>query len=347
MPDQQLERKKYYELSEKTTLQSTVLLFSIVICTIFAFLVILPTLQYLMTNFLNGEIHNDGTIHTILIQDEPQVTQKENPEEWAAAMKRIEELNNVPLSKTSYLSNWAVDLNAGTAEASRFWINPVLAVMVPSFIIGIILSLFLTLMMPVEFGFFRRCVEREIVYNLDKICFIRNGYYSADENREIENLILKASIHEMHNFEKEWLIPIDNIKILLQALRWRGNSLVYKMIHPLRGLNVYMRLYFTEKYGNPILGMVYIGAAVLIIIIGLRGLKFIPASQPSLIFFALGLEFSLLFLYAFTLIFSKPEEVNDIGEPERETAKAGIFASTGNSHEIENLLRVFINKKNN
>jgi hypothetical protein len=75
-------------------------------------------------------------------------------------------------------------------------------------------------------------------------------------------------------------------------------------------------------------------------------LKFIPASQPSLIFFALGLEFSLLFLYAFTLIFSKPEEVNDIGEPERETAKAGIFASTGNSHEIENLLRVFINKKN-
>lgn len=120
----------------------------------------------------------------------------------------------------------------------------------------------------------------------------------------------------------------------------------YKMIHPLRGLNVYMRLYFTEKYGNPILGMVYIGAAVLIIIIGLRGLKFIPASQPSLIFFALGLEFSLLFLYAFTLIFSKPEDVNNIGEPERETQNTGIFANSSNSHEIENLLRVFINKKN-
>ncbi|MEI6089834.1 MAG: hypothetical protein WCR42_05240 [bacterium] len=347
MPEQQLERKKYYELSEKTTLQSTVLLFCIVFCTIFAFLMILPTLQYLMTNFLNGEINNDGATHTILIADEPQVSKKLNPEEWAIAMKSIEERNFVPMSKTSYFSNWAVDLNSQTSEASRFWINPILAVMVPSFIIGLILSLYLTLLMPVEFGFFRRCVEREIVYNLDKICFIRNGFYSADENREIEALIMKASIHEMHNFEKEWNIPIDNIKILLQALKWRSNSLIYKLIHPLRGLNVYMRLYFTEKYGNPILGMVYIGAAVLIIIIGLRGLKFIPASQPSLIFFALGLEFSLLFLYAFTLIFSKPEDVNDIGEPERETAKAGIFASTGNSHEIENLLRVFINKKNN
>jgi hypothetical protein len=345
MPEQQLERKKYYELSEKTTLQSTVLLFSIVISTILAFLVILPTLQYLMTNFLNAEINNDGSTYTILIQDEPQISKKENPAEWELAMKSIQERNYVPLGQTNYFSNWAVDLNAGTAEASRFWINPILAIMVPSFIIGLIISLFITLLMPVELGFFRRCVEREIVYNLDKICFIRNGFYSADENREIENLIVKASIHEMHNFEKEWNIPIDNIKILLQSLRWRSNSLVYKMIHPLRGLNVYMRLYFTEKYGNPILGMVYIGAAVLIIIIGLRGLKFIPASQPSLIFFALGLEFSLLFLYAFTLIFSKPEEVNAIGEPERETSKTGIFASAGNSQEIENLLRVFINKK--
>lgn len=347
MSEQQLERKKYYELTEKTTLQTSVLLLCIAFSTIFAFLVILPSLQYLMTNFLNGEINNDGAVHTILIQEEPQVNKKTDPEEWALAMQRIAERQTVALSKTSYLSNWAVDLNTGTAEASRFWINPILAVMVPSFIIGLILSLYLTLMMPVQFGFFRRCVEREIAYNLDKICFIRNGYYSADENREIENLILNATIHQMHNFEKEWNIPVDNIKILLQALRWRRGSLFYKMVHPMHGLNIYMRLYFTEKYSNPILGLVYIGAAVLIIIIGLRGLKFIPATQPSLIFFALGLEFSLLFLYAFTLIFSKPEEVNYIGEPERETSKTGIFANAGNSHEIENLLRVFINKKNN
>ena len=113
------------------------------------------------------------------------------------------------------------------------------------------------------------------------------------------------------------------------------------MIHPLKGLNVYLRLYFTEKYNNSILGMVYIGASVLIVIIGFRGLKFIPSTQPSLIFFALGLEFSLLITYAFALIFSKPEEIENHSENEENNGQNRMFLGNNNK-DIERILRVFV-----
>lgn len=346
MSESQLERKKYYELSERTNLQKAVLFVCLVFSTIFAFSIVLPGVEYLMTNFLNGNVHNDGATYTVLIQDEPQVSKKIYPQEWKLEMENIKARKVVPLSTSNYLTNWAVDLNPDTPEASRFWINPVMAIMVPTFIIGLILSLYISLVLPVQFGFFRSAVEREIAYNLDRICYIKNGFYSAEENLEIEKQILNAKMHDLDLFSKEWNISIDNLKILLQALKWRNNSIIYKIMHPLQGLDIYTRLYFTEKYGNAILGFVYIGAAVLIIIIGLRGLKFIPATQPSLIFFALGLEFSLLVLYAFTLIFSKPEDVDIVKDKEAEVSHQTLFGSGINSREIENLLRVFINKKN-
>jgi len=57
--------------------------------------------------------------------------------------------------------------------------------------------------------------------------------------------------------------------------------------------------------------MAYGGAALLIIAVGIRGLKFIPAVRPSLIFFAILLEFTMLSLLAITLIFTLEEERAD------------------------------------
>ncbi len=79
----------------------------------------------------------------------------------------------------------------------------------------------------------------------------------------------------------------------------------------LSGLNTYMKFHFVEEYANKVQGLAYGGAAFLIIVVGIRGLKFIPATRPSFIIFALGVEFTMLVLLAVTLIFTEEEERTD------------------------------------
>ncbi|MGE5354231.1 MAG: hypothetical protein ACM3Q2_12485 [Syntrophothermus sp.] len=85
----------------------------------------------------------------------------------------------------------------------------------------------------------------------------------------------------------------------------------------------YMTSEFVPKYANNIMGIVYTGAAILIIIVGLRGLgsvvsqiPFIPKIfidsatgkiHPDLVMFALILEFCVLLLLAFTTYFTPVE----------------------------------------
>jgi arginine exporter protein ArgO len=92
------------------------------------------------------------------------------------------------------------------------------------------------------------------------------------------------------------------------------------------------------------LGLVYIGAAVLIIIIGMRGLKFIPSTQPSLVFFALGLEFSVLLTYAFSVMYSRSDNETEQDKNKENNHSGNYILSDefGNSKEIENLLRAYI-----
>jgi hypothetical protein len=77
------------------------------------------------------------------------------------------------------------------------------------------------------------------------------------------------------------------------------------------GISTYMKFHFTEHYANMVQGLAYAGAAFLIIMIGIRGLKFIPAVKPSPILMALGIEFSLLCLLALTLMYTEEEERTD------------------------------------
>jgi hypothetical protein len=77
------------------------------------------------------------------------------------------------------------------------------------------------------------------------------------------------------------------------------------------GISLYMKFHFVELYSNTVTGLAYAGAAFLIIVVGIRGLKFIPAIKPSPILFALGVEFSMLCLLALTLMFTEEEERTD------------------------------------
>jgi hypothetical protein len=92
----------------------------------------------------------------------------------------------------------------------------------------------------------------------------------------------------------------------ISAQEWEKNTLSF-----LKGLRLYMSHHFTEKYSNNVTGLAYFGAAILIIIIGVRGLKFIPSTRPSLILGAIFLEGSMLALLAFNLLYTEEEERMD------------------------------------
>lgn len=96
---------------------------------------------------------------------------------------------------------------------------------------------------------------------------------------------------------------VNEIRDTTAGLEWSGNRGKF-----FGGLRLYMAHHFTEKYSNNVTGLAYFGAAILIVIIGIRGLKFIPATKPSLILGAISLEGSLLALLAFGLIYTGEEE---------------------------------------
>ena len=69
------------------------------------------------------------------------------------------------------------------------------------------------------------------------------------------------------------------------------------------GIRLFMSAYFAPKHANNVQGLVYAGAGLLIIIIGLRGLRFIPAARPSLILASLALECALVLALGMTMYF--------------------------------------------
>jgi hypothetical protein len=338
-------QRQFYQLAAKNQLQIAVFALLVLGAACIAFLTMLPVIESTIEGFLRGHVTHDGTERTAYIGDEPEHSYIHNRKLWDDDMKFIKETKKeVAIETTDYYKNWAIDLNMGTPNAVRFWINPFFSFFVPSIVIGIFIAAYFSAIMPLGLGLVRRLIEREIVYNLDKICYHTYSYYSEEKNIEFEKMILAADIHDLHIFQRDWGIPIDELKIIHAALKWKNSTLFYRMIHPLKGLNIYVRLYFTEKYSNPILGLVYIGAAILIIIIGLRGLKFIPATQPSPILFSLGVEFTLLLVYAFTLLFAKPEKLDTGSEQEDESHKS-LIRNSDNARDIENVLRTFLKTK--
>ncbi len=92
---------------------------------------------------------------------------------------------------------------------------------------------------------------------------------------------------------------------------------------PKTGFGRFMVHYFIPQYANNVMGLVYIGAAILIIIVGLRGLGSSVADNPLVpqfliedgrigiqyVMIALYLEFVMLLILA-TVTFFTPEDSN-------------------------------------
>lgn len=126
--------------------------------------------------------------------------------------------------------------------------------------------------------------------------------FEPDEDAvTFRNQILYGRIKEY--FSEFVVRELDNVK---NARDWQKNRL-----RIFSGLRLYMAHHFTEKYSNNVTGFAYGGAALLIIAVGVRGLKFIPATRPSLILFAILMEFTMLALLAFTLYYTEEEERMD------------------------------------
>ena len=98
----------------------------------------------------------------------------------------------------------------------------------------------------------------------------------------------------------------ESIEDIKAAIGWQRNR--FRIGAALR---LYMAHHFTERYSNNVTGFAYGGAALLIVVVGIRGLKFIPPTRPSLILGAIFLEFSMLALLAFTLYYTEEEERMD------------------------------------
>lgn len=314
------EREQYYKLVKHNASQH--IIFNLILISVFilSFVLILPFIQYLvLENYLQGDVYNDG---------------REMP-------YSIDEKKN--FQKTDYLTSWAIDIFKGTSNEARYWFNPIISLFAPLSLFSFWFTLVISSLLPIKIGLIRHKIEREIINQLDKIHYSIYGYYSDERNKELEEQILNAEPRDIHSIAEKWKVRTEEVKHLQKAIKWKYSNSIYKLLHPWTGLAFYLRFYFTERYGNTILGMVYIGAAVLIIIIGLRGLKFIPSTQPSLVFFALGLEFSVLMAYAMIVMYSKSES-DDEYEVRMQENKS-TFEKL-NSKDIENLLRVFIKKPN-
>jgi len=313
--------ESYFDLAEHSLAQKIVFL-SILLVGIFTIFlgILLPLMDFIFRVYLEGVVHN--------VTDEI-LSDSNNPEKQ---------------KQVHYIKLWAIDIYKNTPQEARYWFEPITSLLIPSIVFGLGGSIFITTLLPSKIGFMRQKIEREIANFVSKIIYSRED--AKNETPEtIERIIINSNLRELYSHSEKWDIFIEDLKTLRLALIWKHSSFFFKIIHINYGLTMYMRYYFVVKYGNAILGLVYMGAAVLIIIIGLRGLKFIPSTQPSLVFFALGLEFSLLITYAFTLMYGRQDdETRQSSDKSASSDTIDLFSSFKpvNSKEVENLLRVFI-----
>ncbi len=131
---------------------------------------------------------------------------------------------------------------------------------------------------------------------------------------------------------------LKEIEDTKDGIDWRRNHLLI-----FKGLRLYMAHHFTEKYSNNVTGLAYGGAAFLIVAVGIRGLKFIPATKPSFILLAIFLEFTMLSLLAITLIYTEEEERMDKMLKKMEDAnKSQLETLKGQQYDIHQLANVLV-----
>ncbi|NQW30957.1 MAG: hypothetical protein HQ472_10655 [Ignavibacteria bacterium] len=325
-------RSRVAELSEHSSAQIFIFGLLAVVCSVSIFLyVAAPALDTFFGAFLRSDVVRDGTSVTFHIaenrEDEHVKTGKATT--WALVEPRqhkqfLEALESSPNVKHT--------LNA------EYIFKPLVALAPLVMVGGFGLAVLLTVMGSGGFGFVRQKIEREILNTLHRLARSQYGEHTADEIKQLSREILTADMRRLHDLSAAMAIPFSDLELLKRALQWRDSAGATKIIRTHSALKFYMREYFTDRYSNAILGLVYIGAAILIIVIGIRGLKFLPSTDPSVVLGALGLEFMLLITYAGVLMYGRTDEAPS---HERSGSMSETIASNADA-DTEQLLRAFL-----
>lgn len=120
---------------------------------------------------------------------------------------------------------------------------------------------------------------------------IANGHHAFVRNTLVSRMREAFSVSVEHS-----------VRSLQRARAWKENH-----FRIFAGVRLYMGEYFAPTCSNNVQGLAYAGAGLMIVVIGLRGLRFIPASRPSLIVASISLECALLFALGLTLYFQREE----------------------------------------
>ncbi len=219
---------------------------------------------------------------------------------------------------------WIVSAE-GLGEAPII-IQPWLTFGIFSVFFGFIVATLVTALMPRPIGYISNKIEREIDSTINRIDEQTGDKISREE---IERITAPNSKDDLTPIEKQFgPVIISEIEDVRNARRWKRNHLLV-----FKGLRLYMTRHFSEKYSNNVQGFAYGGAALLIVIIGIRGLKFIPPTQPSILLAAITLEFAMLILLAVTLFYTEEEQRMD------KLMRNLEESSEGQKYELINLVR--------
>lgn len=195
-----------------------------------------------------------------------------------------------------------------------------------SIFFGFILATVATAFFPRQIGYISNKIEREIDNTINRIDEQTGDKISREE---IERITAANSKDDLSPIEKQFgPVIVSEIEDVRNARRWKRNKLLVT-----KGLRLYMTRHFSEKYSNNVQGFAYGGAALLIVIIGIRGLKFIPPTQPSILLAAITLEFTMLVLLAVTLFYTEEEQRMD------KLMRNLEESSEGQKYELINLVR--------
>lgn len=229
------------------------------------------------------------------------------------------------------------------AEVKVYVFNPVLSLFPLVLAAGFVVATVVTALLPRSIGLMRKNLEREVSQALHILAQQQFGSAGAEEGVQLlRQRIAAASPEQLHALEAELNLSYDELRMLQRGVLWMMGA---RLRYLPAALRLYMRNHFTIEYEQAVLGTIYVGAAVLIIVIGLRGLQFIPKERPSLVLFAIALEFVLLIAYAITLIFSRPEEEKQTTDNSWGQLLAGANTAVSPLYSVEyaeKLLRMFI-----
>jgi hypothetical protein len=211
-----------------------------------------------------------------------------------------------------------------------YFVNPYVAFMPLHLFAAAVLAFLLSMFIPggSSFSWIRTNLMRE--YRRHE-SLLRKQFLAHDmdfepvmtmENEPRERYIRNSTLPE---------VVIKEVEDFVDMYRWMNGA----TSNPLTPVKFYFRYRISAAYGNVIQGLVSGGAGVLIFIIGLRGLKLIPAEEPSIILMALSLEFILLIILMITFAGSAQEERLDrvVKELEAEQRDA-IKKQTTTLHDL-------------